>query len=147
VALALIAGWRLLSKLESSRKEMLDSLDGPLGKTAQGIQALYLVPHILPTLVITVGLLWGLRLLARLFLVQVHLHADAAERVVMVKTYLSLLVGKGVLEGKPAVKDDNLTIILSQLFRHESTGVFPDDSAPTLPLVEAMRIVAPSREK
>jgi hypothetical protein len=147
MGVAIGGGLPLISFIEKSRAEMLDSLSGKLAGAAQGVQALFMIPHALTMALAIIALLWALRLLVRMFLVQVHLHADAAERVVMVKTYLSLLVGKGELEGKAAVSDENLTIILSQLFRHESTGVFPDDSAPSLPMAEAIKVIAPSRER
>jgi len=147
VLLAVFGGEALISRMDRSRSEMQEALGKPQPTVASpSLQAILLIPHALPTLVVAIGLLWALRLLARLFLVQVHLHADAAERVVMVKTYLSLLTGKGVLEGKPALNPDDLTIILSQLFRHESTGVFPDDSGPQLPIAELVKIGKPEKD-
>lgn len=41
-----------------------------------------------PVVIVGIFLVWGVRLLVRLFLSNLHLSTDAEERVVMVKTYL-----------------------------------------------------------
>ncbi|HET6324647.1 MAG TPA: DUF6161 domain-containing protein [Planctomycetaceae bacterium] len=123
--------------------ESLDAVKTSLADLSPTVQAIFVIREMIPPLVVAVGMLWGLRLLARLFLVQIHLQADASERVVMAQTFLSLLVGKGVAEGKEAVRPEDSTLILTQLFRHESTGVFPDDSAPQIPLLDLAKAVAP----
>ncbi|HEY3965090.1 MAG TPA: hypothetical protein VGM05_11115, partial [Planctomycetaceae bacterium] len=61
-----------------------------------------LIRESIPTLIIAVALFWLLRILVRIFLTQLHLWSDASERVVMIKTYLAMHVGAGVLEGKSA---------------------------------------------
>jgi hypothetical protein len=65
-----------------------------------------------------------LRIIVRLFLSQVHLAADAAERMTMVQTYLSLK------EGGSTFKDDDLRLILGALFRPTSDGIVKDDGLP-----------------
>jgi hypothetical protein len=141
VGLGGAGGWGLVKMVEAHASP--DRLSLFPADASQGMQTVFLVRDMIPALVVAVGLLWGLRLLSRLFLVEVHLQADAEERVVIVKTFLSLLVGSGVMKDKPAVNPEDLTIILTQLFRHEATGILPDDSAPQLPLIEATKIVMP----
>jgi hypothetical protein len=139
VALAILGGWGLLEVVKAhSRPELLKQLPADANQT---MQTIFVIRDMIPGLVIAVGLLWALRLLARLFLVQVHLQADAAERVVMVQTYLAFLIGNCVTNGKSAVRPEDATLILTQLFRHESTGVFPDDSAPQIPILDLAKAV------
>ncbi len=79
----------------------------------------------LATLVL-IGLfaVWGLRLVVRMFLSHLHLATDAAERVVMARTYLSLLEGD-----KLASKEDR-QLILQALFRPTSDGIVKDEGIP-----------------
>jgi Family of unknown function (DUF6161) len=86
------------------------------------------------------GLFWVLRILSRVLLAQLHLYADADERVVMGNTYVSLLLGGGILEGRPGIDREDLTIILSQLFRPTTSGIFPDDVAPQIPIAELTKL-------
>lgn len=66
----------------------------------------------------------GLRILVRILLSNLHLETDARERVVMVKTYLSLL-----REGK-GLGDDDRALILSALFRPATTGIVKEEAVP-----------------
>jgi hypothetical protein len=59
-----------------------------------------------------------------MFLSNAHLATDAAERVVMVKTYLSLL------EAEKLPADDDKKLILQALFRPASDGIVKDESLP-----------------
>lgn len=68
--------------------------------------------------------LWGTRLIVRMFLSHLHLLTDAAERVVMVKTYLSLLDGDHL-----ASKEDR-QLILNALFRPAADGIVKDEGIP-----------------
>jgi Family of unknown function (DUF6161) len=141
VAVGILGGLGLLEVVKAHAKpEILKEFPASASQT---MQTIFLIRDMVPGIVIAVGLLWALRLLARLFLVQIHLQADASERVVMAQTFLSLLVGKGVAEGKEAVRPEDATLILTQLFRHESTGIFPDDSAPQVPILDLARAVQP----
>ena len=93
-----------------------------LGKTPQG-----LVPESWKVaMLVLIGLfaVWGVRLLVRMFLSHLHLSTDAAERVVMVKTYLSLLEGDH-LSGK-----EDRQLILQALFRPASDGIVKDEGLP-----------------
>ncbi|WP_416761841.1 DUF6161 domain-containing protein [Roseateles sp. So40a] len=67
---------------------------------------------------------WALRLLVRMFLSHLHLLGDAAERVVMVQTYLSLMEGD-----KLSDKEDR-RLILQALFRPASDGIVKDEGIP-----------------
>ncbi len=69
-------------------------------------------------------LVWPTRILIRNYLSHVHLQADAQERVVMVKTYLSL-TEDGKIES-----DEDRQIILHALFRPASDGLIKDEGVP-----------------
>ncbi len=64
---------------------------------------------------------WITRLSAKIFISNLHLGADAYERVTMFQTYFALLA-----EGK-GLNDDNREIILQTLFRPSSSGIIKDD--------------------
>lgn len=67
---------------------------------------------------------WFIRLLVRLFLSNLHLENDAAERVTMAKTYLSL-IRDGAFERK-----EHLGTILAALFRPTGDGIVKDEGLP-----------------
>jgi hypothetical protein len=67
---------------------------------------------------------WFLRILSKIFLSQLHAWSDAQERVVMVKTYLSLLQDEKALEAK------DRRLILEALFRPAPSGIIKDDGVP-----------------
>jgi hypothetical protein len=69
-------------------------------------------------------LVWSTRIVVRNYLSQVHLYADAQERVVMVKTYLSLT------EDKKIESAEDRQIILHALFRPASDGLIKDEGVP-----------------
>lgn len=77
-------------------------------------------------LMVLVGILgvWTVRLIVRMFLSHTHLATDAAERVTMVKTYLSLL------EGAKLPSDDDRKLVLQTLFRTASDGIVKDEGIP-----------------
>ena len=56
--------------------------------------------------------------------VDLRLHTDAGERVVMAQTSLALVAESA------GPKDVDRTLVLSSLFRPSSTGVVKDDAAP-----------------
>jgi hypothetical protein len=64
---------------------------------------------------------WFLRILSQIFLSQLHAWSDAQERVVMVKTYLSLLQDEKALDG------NDRRLILEALFRPSPSGIIKDD--------------------
>jgi hypothetical protein len=72
--------------------------------------------------------IWIVRLLVRMFLSNLHLSEDAAERRTMILTYLSMSREGSQFEAK----DKNL--ILQHLFRSASDGLVKDDAAPPSPL-------------
>lgn len=75
-------------------------------------------------LVLVTMVVWGLSMLARNLLSNIHLATDANERRVMVHTYLSLMRrGKGL-------KDDEIKLILEVLFRTAATGIVKEDARP-----------------
>jgi hypothetical protein len=104
-----------------------------------GVGLLFLVPRLIPedatwdktpvarlaeSVVIITFIVWIIRTLARLFLVNLHLAEDAAERVVMTNTYLALL------RESAGVKDNDRRLVLEALFRRASTGIVKDDANP-----------------
>lgn len=78
-----------------------------------------------------VFVVWGVRLLVRMFLSHLHLYGDASERIVMVKTYLSLL------EGDRLASSEDRQLILQALFRPASDGIVKDEAVP-LSIFEAL---------
>lgn len=75
-------------------------------------------------ILIGVFIVWAIRLIVRVFLSNLHLATDAGERVVMVKTYLSLLEGNRLSE-----KEDR-HLILQALFRPTADGIVKDEGLP-----------------
>lgn len=67
---------------------------------------------------------WFIRLLVRLFLSNIHLENDAAERVTMAKTYIALM-RDGTLNGK-----EHVGTILAALFRPTGDGIVKDEGLP-----------------
>lgn len=67
---------------------------------------------------------WAIRLVVRIFLSHMHLSADSAERVVMLRTYLSLL------EGDRLSSKEDRQLILQALFRPASDGIVKDEGLP-----------------
>ncbi len=77
-------------------------------------------------LIALIGLfaIWAVRLVVRMFLSNLHLASDADERVVMVKTYLSLI------EGDRLSSNEDRQLILKALFRPASDGIVKDEGIP-----------------
>jgi hypothetical protein len=77
-------------------------------------------------MVVLIGLfaVWGVRLVVRMFLSHLHLATDAAERVVMARTYLSLL------DGDRLASNEDRQLILQALFRPASDGIVKDEAVP-----------------
>ena len=67
---------------------------------------------------------WAIRLVVRSYLSNLHLAGDAAERRVMIQTYLSLL------ESGAAVGDQDRQLILQALFRPATDGIVKDEGVP-----------------
>lgn len=68
--------------------------------------------------------IWAVRLIVRMFLSNLHLASDADERVVMVKTYLSLI------EGDQLSSNEDRQLILKALFRPTTDGLVKDEGIP-----------------
>ena len=68
--------------------------------------------------------IWAVRLIVRMFLSNLHLASDADERVVMVKTYLSLI------EGGQLSSNEDRQLILKALFRPTTDGLVKDEGIP-----------------
>jgi hypothetical protein len=67
---------------------------------------------------------WFIRLLVRIFLSNLHLENDAAERVTMAKTYLALIRDGSLPKG------DNISTVLAALFRPTGDGIVKDEGVP-----------------
>lgn len=67
---------------------------------------------------------WFIRLLVRIFLSNLHLENDAAERVTMAKTYLALIRNDDLPKG------DNINTVLAALFRPTGDGIVKDEGVP-----------------
>ena len=70
-------------------------------------------------------LLWPLRVIARLFLSNMHLRTEALERVTMANTFLSLL------RSEKEFPPDERKLLLEALFRPTSIGLVQEDGAPS----------------
>lgn len=67
---------------------------------------------------------WFIRILVRIFLSNMHLKNDAAERVTMAKTYLALIRSNSLS------KDENIDTVLVALFRPTGDGIVKDEGLP-----------------
>lgn len=66
---------------------------------------------------------WFIRLLVRIFLSNLHLENDAAERVTMAQTYLALLRDGSLAK-------DSISTVLAALFRPTGDGIVKDEGLP-----------------
>lgn len=67
---------------------------------------------------------WFIRLLVRIFLSNLHLENDAAERVTMVKTYLAMIRDDAM------PRAENISTVLAALFRPTGDGIVKDEGLP-----------------
>ncbi len=67
---------------------------------------------------------WFIRLLVRIFLSNLHLENDAAERVTMAKTYLAMIRDDALPKG------ENISTVLAALFRPTGDGIVKDEGLP-----------------
>jgi hypothetical protein len=91
----------------------------------------------MPILVITL-LFWAVRILVRLFLSNIHLLNESAEKAVMTKVYLAMLRDQ-------SIKKEDLSLVLQALFRHSSTGIVKDDASPNTTLELLTKIITGSK--
>jgi len=88
--------------------------------------------------VLSLMLVWPLRIFIRNYISQNHLATDAAERVVTIKTYLAML-------NDPALRDDlelrknALPLALERVFQKANDGIVQDDGAPVDAVLAAIR--------
>lgn len=68
--------------------------------------------------------IWFLRFIARIILSSLHLRDDAAERVVMIKTFLALN------ESKVGLEHEDVKLALASVFRPATSGLVKDDGVP-----------------
>jgi hypothetical protein len=87
-------------------------LDKPLTETP--------LSQLIIPLVFTSILIWLIRVLVKICLSQIHLISDAEERVVMIKTYLSM-------NRSSSLKPEDRNYILSTVFRPANQGIIKDD--------------------
>ena len=87
--------------------------------------------------------IYGLRVIIKLFFSNHHLMNDAQERVVMTRTYMSLVRGddKGGF-----LKEDHLPIVLAALFRPAQKGLVDEPNAPVTPIEIASDLVQRGRK-
>jgi hypothetical protein len=74
---------------------------------------------------LTTAVVWGARIISRLYLSQQHLSIDADERATMVTTYLALA-------NERAADEKDRAIVLAALFRPTADGVVKDDGLPMM---------------
>ena len=80
--------------------------------------------HLGSFLILALLCFWFIRLLVRIFLSNMHLENDAAERVTMAKTYLALIRSDNLPKG------DNINTVLAALFRPTGDGIVKDEGVP-----------------
>lgn len=71
--------------------------------------------------------LWFVRLLVKLLLSNIHLKADADERVVMIQTFMALVSHK---ESREGLSKEDIALVLAPIFKPSTTGVIKDDGGP-----------------
>lgn len=71
---------------------------------------------------------WMLRVLVRIFLSQLHLAADSSHRRITILSYIALLKDE-----TNAVRDEDRSIVLANVFRPISDGIIRDDAMPPSP--------------
>lgn len=84
-------------------------------------------PRVVGTIILLTTLVALLRLAQRLFLSALHVGADADERVVMAKTFISLIKENAIKQ------TEDRSLILQSLFRPGSTGLLSEDNGPPYP--------------
>lgn len=72
---------------------------------------------------------WLIRVFLKLWFSNMHLHNDAAERVIMIQTYIALLADNSLPD-----KDDR-SFVINALFKPVSDGMIKDDGMPN-PIIE-----------
>lgn len=77
--------------------------------------------------------IWGLRILVRLMMSNLHQRENADERVTMMKTFLALKRDQSLVEGK------DIQLVLEALFRPGTSGLLNDDAAPATPFEVIMK--------
>ena len=78
-------------------------------------------------LILSTFVIWFIKLLIKIFLSNIHLAADAAERVVMISTFMALQRKRN---SKSESNPLDMTIIMSSIFRPSTSGVITDDGGP-----------------
>lgn len=73
-------------------------------------------------------IIWPVRLLVKLLLSNIHLKADASERVVMIQTFMSLMRNK---DTRDKLEQQDIALVLAPLFKPSTSGVIKDDGSPS----------------
>jgi hypothetical protein len=100
------------------------SAEAPLTSAIQSTVQTSIAWHFGSFLLLATLSFWLIRLLVRIFLSNMHLENDAAERVTMAKTYLALLRNDNVPKG------DGINTVLAALFRPTGDGIVKDEGIP-----------------
>jgi hypothetical protein len=79
---------------------------------------------LLHTALVTLIFLWGIRIIVRLLLSQIHLATDAHERSMLITTYLAM-----THEGKDFTPESE-EVMLATIFRPSASGLVKDDGMP-----------------
>lgn len=88
-------------------------------------------PIVLPAMLF----IWVLRILVRNYVSASHLMTDAAEREILIQTYLALSTDKD-LANLPEIRDKALPQMLQSVFRHTADGLVKDDGLPAQAIVD-----------
>ena len=79
---------------------------------------------------ITLLMAWPIRIIIRNYMSNVHLASDAAERAIVVQTYLALVNDPDV-QSNNDLKKQVLPHALQNVFRHTEDGIVRDDAMPS----------------
>lgn len=82
--------------------------------------------------------IWPLRIVVRNYVSASHLATDAAEREILVQTYLALVNDPDIAD-KPNIRDQALPQMLQSIFRHASDGLVRDDGLPIQSVFDAIK--------
>lgn len=83
-------------------------------------------------------IVWPVRILLRNYLSERHLATDAAERSMIVRTYVALVNDPDV-SGRDGLKEQVLPQALQGIFRHAADGIVKDDGMPLASAIESIR--------
>lgn len=136
IVVVILAGWKIgteiidrADKIPEKLAEIEKSNSLPNGQ-AEARSRTYAdyVPTILPITIIAFGTIWLIRVLLKIAFNLWHIGTDAAERAMLLKTWLAMM------DSDDPPKDTEREIMMRQVFRHVPTGISDQDTVPQTPM-------------